>query len=412
MSMAIKSFGIKSLALLFFFQLLHLGAQEIVYFQEPRLVQRLVWIGDPYALHYELLIEKEEDGVYQSLISEITTATSIEVSLSPGQYRYGVIPYDMLGNPAESPEWTAFEVLPALRPEPSNFSPASFALDQDAVLTLSIFGRNLVQGAEIFLRSLDFDEDPIVPMTINILNDGREARALFDAGLLQSGDYEIHIRNPGGLEAGIRGFAVTGQFSGTRTPRRPASPADPFTGGGGPVDFYLGLDWMPIALLYGESNRLFGEKFVLTSAMMRFGGVSSKESFLNFGMEVTLSWYALTSSSGSSNANRPSTVVVYNMIGAQSAAIEYNILMQKRFPDANAALSLRGGVGVTMPLSYSVEESKAPERYAFHANLGYSFFGFIYRNFYLEWGMDFSPTLSANKPSGFVRPWYGVGWMF
>jgi len=77
---------------------------------EPHFVQRLTWVGDEYAMRYEVIIEKEEDGKYKSILQEFTTAFFIEVSLSPGKYRFQVIPYDFFNLPVPVTEWMDFEV--------------------------------------------------------------------------------------------------------------------------------------------------------------------------------------------------------------------------------------------------------------------------------------------------------------
>jgi hypothetical protein len=87
-----------------------LWAQSSGYFMELRFVQRLTWVGDEYATRYEVIIEKEEDGKYKRAYREFTTAFFIEVSLSPGKYRYQVIPYDFFNHPVPVTEWMNFEV--------------------------------------------------------------------------------------------------------------------------------------------------------------------------------------------------------------------------------------------------------------------------------------------------------------
>jgi len=78
---------------------------------EPHFVQRLTWVGDRYAMRYEVVIEKEENGKYKKLLQEFTTASFIEVSLPHGKYRFQVIPYDFFNNPVPETEWMDFEVL-------------------------------------------------------------------------------------------------------------------------------------------------------------------------------------------------------------------------------------------------------------------------------------------------------------
>jgi hypothetical protein len=89
-------------------------AQTVSHYTEHSFVQRLAWVGDEYAMRYEVIIEREreEEGEYNSVLREFTDAFFIEVSLPPGKYRYQVIPYDYLDQPVLASEWMHFEVLP------------------------------------------------------------------------------------------------------------------------------------------------------------------------------------------------------------------------------------------------------------------------------------------------------------
>jgi hypothetical protein len=73
--------------------------------------QRLTWVGDENAMRYEVLIEKEGEGEFNSLLREFTEETFIEVSLLSGRYRFQVIPYDFLNQPVPVTEWMYFEVI-------------------------------------------------------------------------------------------------------------------------------------------------------------------------------------------------------------------------------------------------------------------------------------------------------------
>jgi len=84
---------------------------------ESRVI-RLSWTKDDYALRYEVIVEKEENGIYRNVHREFTQAFSVEISLPEGNYRCSVIPYDFLGRPGERSEWISMEVRALLEPEP------------------------------------------------------------------------------------------------------------------------------------------------------------------------------------------------------------------------------------------------------------------------------------------------------
>jgi hypothetical protein len=158
---------------------------------------RLAWVSDAYALRYEVVIEREEASGFREVHRGFTDMSFVEISLAPGRYRFGVIPYDYLNEAAQASNWVSFEVRQALRPELDvSATPIYFTVNERAVHTLNISGRNLDPDAEIVLRRPGVS---IVPNSKYILRDGN-AYLYFNNDQLIPGEYEIYVRNPGGLE--------------------------------------------------------------------------------------------------------------------------------------------------------------------------------------------------------------------
>ena len=78
---------------------------------EPHFVHRFTWTSDAFALHYQAVIEKEENGSFNNLLREYTEQTYITVSLQPGVYRFRVIPVDIRGIPGAGTAWRYFRVF-------------------------------------------------------------------------------------------------------------------------------------------------------------------------------------------------------------------------------------------------------------------------------------------------------------
>jgi hypothetical protein len=80
----------------------------------PRSV-RLPWPGDDNAWSFEVIVEEEYEGGYREHLREFTDEFFAVVSLTPGKYRYRVIPYDFLGRPEteHSSAWRDFDIPPA-----------------------------------------------------------------------------------------------------------------------------------------------------------------------------------------------------------------------------------------------------------------------------------------------------------
>jgi len=143
------------IVLLFFASLL--GAQEYYYKKDDGdIYQRLVWQADKNVLRYEVVIEQFTEETEEGFIEiqrEFTKDSFLEISLSPGIYRYRVIPYDFLNRPGIGSEWAALEILLAQEPELLEFSPRVFYIDGDSPWVITVLGRDISGDAEIYLRN-------------------------------------------------------------------------------------------------------------------------------------------------------------------------------------------------------------------------------------------------------------------
>jgi len=108
--------------LLFAFIFLALYAQLHAQ-EEPRLTQRFSWSGGEYAFRYEVIFEQLVNNNYVSHSRQFINQRFIEVSLTIGDYRFRVIPYDILNKPAGASEWKYFKIIPAPPVEPDIAKP-------------------------------------------------------------------------------------------------------------------------------------------------------------------------------------------------------------------------------------------------------------------------------------------------
>ena len=77
---------------------------------ETFLPRRITWRGDEYALYYAVEIDRERSGNFLEFLREQTETPLIDISVPPGEYRFRIVPFDILERPAERTPWMRFEV--------------------------------------------------------------------------------------------------------------------------------------------------------------------------------------------------------------------------------------------------------------------------------------------------------------
>jgi hypothetical protein len=77
---------------------------------QSNVTRRIVWSGGEHALRYAVEIQRSESGTFLNFLREFSNELFIEVSLPPGEYRFRIIPHDILDRPGESTEWMPFVI--------------------------------------------------------------------------------------------------------------------------------------------------------------------------------------------------------------------------------------------------------------------------------------------------------------
>jgi len=106
-----KKLVLLCLFFLFFFNLIPLYSQN-ANVSETLYNRRIVWREDVYTFRYRVDVEKLDNGIFRSFLREYTTSPFLVVSLQVGEYRFRIIPYDILDRPAQGTDWVLFEVRP------------------------------------------------------------------------------------------------------------------------------------------------------------------------------------------------------------------------------------------------------------------------------------------------------------
>jgi len=370
--MAINS-GFKYLILtaLFLFGLSALKAQTAGYFLDPDrgFIQRLAWSGGTYSLYCEVIIEKEEEiGEYTEYIRKFTTGNYLDISLPPGNYRFRVIPYDILGKPSTETQWSPFMVFNAVKPE--LYQPGEDYYFNDRQGSKFEFnGKDIEQNAIVYF--VNSAGEHIVPVEIIVNYDGSNVRVIFDKGRLIDGEYDVFVVNPGGLEASISGIDY-------KTYREKF----------GLFHYIINVSIMPGFHIYGESPVDYsGFSYYLLSVRASIISCIYLNSY--FGQEFS---FFKMSEFGLDDYYFPGAMNGY--------AFGYNFLFINWLNGREAAVNFKIGIGFnlnTINLSY--------------VNTGVSFLYRIYKILYIETGIDFTYSFREGE-SGYLLPWIGVSMVF
>jgi hypothetical protein len=349
---------------MFFCGLFPVQAQTAGYFldpdsEEPRFIQRLAWSGGMYSLHCEVIVEKEKDGIYAGHHSAFTTGNYLDISLQPGNYRFRVIPYDILGKPVEGTGWEYFKVFSALMPELYQSGEKKDYVSVEKEFIFAFNGKNLVADTQFCF--IGPKGEKFYPVETIVNEDGSKVSLVFEKKQLDDGEYEVYAVNPGGLETRLSGITL-------KTPR---IKLDQFL-------YIINVSWMPIYPAYGSD---FGVDWNLSNVCARIS-VNSCMFFDSYlGMEFLFSRY-----------------IENNIYGENGFTIGTGFLFMNWLPNKKAAANFRIGWGIcTQPSD-------------FFSNVGVSFMLKVVKRLNIEAGVNY--VNSFVKDGGDIQPWAGISFVF
>ncbi|MDR0301974.1 MAG: hypothetical protein LBI04_06655 [Treponema sp.] len=366
---------------------------------EPHFIQRLFWEESRYVLYYEVTVERwgERERSYSEVQRIITEDAFVEVSLIAGHYRYQVALYDLLEDLSFTTGWREFDIIRALQPELSGFSPSAFYLDEDSLWELSLRGENLLPESEI--RLIQSREHSAGSTTIRPKQHaaaGRSAHLTFSETSLTPGEYFVYVKNPGGLETLLGTFLITYKK---------------------PLDINISLGYTPIVPLYGYLFKDFKSQggsniepfpagIYPLSGGAKISFVPFRRIWGNMGMELSGSFAYLKNE----EENYTAQGFLLNT--------HFNFLLQKFLYKRTFLFNASIGAGfVTLfnfHFTYPIgDPTETKTTLIPSAAGGLSLTMFVRKPFYISAGLDFIQAFSVESPMpGFITPFIMAGIQF
>jgi hypothetical protein len=354
--------------------------------EDGRIIQTLHW-NRSNAYYYEVEIQRRDnEGKWEAYAKERTDELFLELSLPPGMYRYRILSYNVLERLAAASSWTGIRIYPARVPTVETFSPPAFHIDgHQEEFTLSLYGYDLMDEARVYIIAKTEKAKPVEPLSIRPSEDGTSLSAVFPAGGLALGDYDIVITNPGGLRTVKEGFAVS--FA-------------------KPVDLAFSLGYAPFLPLYGSLFTGYGNTLYPLGFFGRFSAVPFKRIWGSIGGEFNFRFVDMT------------TEDTRFILNGQLLLFGLNVLYQRWFRDYTMALNFRLGGSFVPVVNIQFEHndgssSKNQTLMYFALAAGASWQWHIWRGLFFEAGLDYIQLVAGSgTPPGFMQVSAGMGWRF
>ncbi len=373
-----------------------------------------------YVLHYEVVIQvfSEKKGTFEDLNRIMTEDNSNRVQvnplLSPGTYRYKVIPYNLIGVPEVESEssWVKFKIHKAFQPEINDIKSnvnrtGTLFLEEINDGIFNIFGKNLLvpeseSDSDIsftryeLLNSKKKNAEPIIPEILEN-EKNRRLKIQFDLKKLDVGKYNFIATDASGLKnKADHRSQIEVKFKKK-------------------VDFDLSAGYVfPVVLYDGTFEEYLDTNILPLSVTARATFVPFKHRFGYFG-------FGLFSSYSRIFADYNNYQIDGNLINADALFV-YQLPVRVKFknlekPRHLMTLELHGGAGLSFfnDFKFHFEHNIVSEPLN-SINLGAIAGGamqfYLTNRLYAELSADYLMVFLADMDFGMILPALSIGWQF
>lgn len=390
-------------------------------------IQKLAWDEVAYGLRYDVVIEKQdESGQWEPFDTISTDVNILEVSLFAGKYRYKVLVYNILDMIEIELEWFELNVFLATQPQLESFFPKLIPPEETPTGLFTIVGDNLSRDT-IFSLEIPGDHKRTLMGVVKKDDKNGEVEVQFDIGAINTGNYTLIAKNPGGLTTkaevqfdidafGTGDYALAAQDHSDIAAQDHSSIAskkhsdltddDPFMVKlFKPYDFNITVGylatWTPPD---GNISRHFDKSFFPLGFNVRFTYIPLKKKFGYFGVELAAYWVQMTKE-----------LYGYDL-STNIFPINLNFVYQLPIIKERLVLDTHIGVGLVifhnLKFDFGSFISPSLDTIGLSANAGVALQIYIIKRLYAEVGVDYILAFPKNTMFHMVSPSVSVGWQF
>jgi hypothetical protein len=192
----------------------------------PAFTQTIRWDAIEYAQKYRLEIV---DANGTSVADDTAGTTDRTVHLAPGEYRYRISVYNLLGKTEYAGPWVIMRVLKAELPSIRSIEPKSLTLPLEGQ-RLTIAGESLLSSSRVTVIDATTGLNAC-EASVHESGEGKKIVVELPSDALTEGEYRVAVENPGGLRAESSGSFRVRPARASRV-KRPAEPAENVDGAG------------------------------------------------------------------------------------------------------------------------------------------------------------------------------------
>ena len=373
---------------------------------------------DPeFVLNYEVVIEvlEKESGIYTEInrLQTETNNTYIQVKpfLPPGNYRYKVITYNLIGIAVVESDWFEFRIVKAFKPEISNISAevnhsSTLFLDEINNGIFNIVGKNLFEepnnGNEISFTTYELknkkkkNAEPLIPKILELDDKNRRLKIQFDMDDLDVGTYIFMATDASGLKNVIdKKNEIIVKFKKS-------------------VDFDISGGYT-LPIIFDETiNKYMGTSVWPLSLYARLSFVPFKHRFGYFGMGLTSSYTRMIS-------NKDTYRIGGNLLAAHALFVyQFPIRIKLKTSDQQKhiiTLDFHAGAGFTFFNDFKFHfdhniVSNPLNSLNISIDFGFAAQIYITNRLYTEIGADYIMAFVSDMEFGMLEPQISIGWQF
>lgn len=382
--------------------------------------QLLEWIEEDsdFVQYYEVIIERcnEKTGEYLEVnklkTEDNTPSVKIQPLLSPGNYRYKVITFDLIGLPSVESDWMKFSIYRAFKPEINDISSkvngsSTLYLEEINDGAFSISGRNLFDlqkkdtditfSSYLLVNQNQKKQRKIYPSLLDVANKNRKIEVQFDMKDLDVGSYDFLAIDASGLKSEVSNDSkITVKFK-----KR--------------VDFDVSAGYLcPIILFDNTINHYMGANIWPVSATARASFMPFKHNFGYLGIGVVGTYTRMFSDTSVYSIDG-------NLITAHLNFI-YQLPVRFKIPNENKrkhalTLELHGGFGTTyfnniaFHFAHNID-SEPLNSINLSFDVGIALQLYVTNRLYTELCTDFVMAFMSDMQFGVLHPSVSIGWQF